>query len=68
MDKIIQNLQGGFYIISLLCIVYTVLDLRRRHKEKKKKAEKDKETWAELKVWGNEKGIPGSYYYRTKKY
>lgn len=43
MDKIIQNLQGGFYIISLLCIAYTVFDLRRRHKEKKK-AEKDKET------------------------
>ena len=63
MDKIIQNLQGGFYIISLLCIAYTVLDMRRRHKEKKKK---DKETWAELKVWGNEKGIPGSYYYRNR--
>ena len=67
MDKIIQNLQGGFYIISLLCIAYTIFDLRRRHKEKKKKAEKDKETWAELKAWGNEKGIPGSYYYRTHR-
>ena len=67
MDKIIQNLQGGFYIISLLCIAYTVLDLRRRHKEKKKKDKENKETRAELKVWGNEKGIPQSYYYRTKK-
>ena len=44
MDKIIQNLQGGFYIISLLCIAYTVFDLRRRHKEKKKKDEENKET------------------------
>ena len=44
MDKIIQNLQGGFYITSLLCIAYIIFDLRRRHKEKKKKAEKDKET------------------------
>lgn len=67
MDKIIQNLQGGFYIISLLCITYTVFDLRRRHKEKKKKDEEDKKTWAELKAWGKEKGIPGSYYYRTHR-
>lgn len=67
MDKIIQNLQGGFYIISLLCIVYTVFDLRRRYKEKKKKDKENKETWAELKAWGKEKGIPQSYYYRTKK-
>ena len=66
MDKIIQHLQGGFYIISLLCIAYTVFDLRRRHKEKKKKDKENKETWAELKVWGNEKGIPGSYYYRNR--
>lgn len=44
MDKIIQNLQGGFYIISLLCIVYTVFDLRRRYKEKKKKDKENKET------------------------
>lgn len=44
MDKIIQNLQGGFYIISLLCIAYTVFDLRRRHKEKKKKDEEDRKT------------------------
>ena len=67
MDKIIQNLQGGFYIISLLCIAYTVLDLRRRHKDKKKKDKENKETWAELKAWVKEKGIPRSYYYRTKK-
>ena len=44
MDKIIQNLQDGFYIISLLCIAYTVFDLRRRHKEKKKKDKENKET------------------------
>ena len=44
MDKIIQNLQGGFYLISLLCIAYTVFDLRRRHKEKKKKDGEDRKT------------------------
>ena len=66
MDKIIQNLRVGFYIISLLCIAYTVWDLRRRHKDKKKKDKENKETWAEVKTWGNEKGITGSYHYRNR--
>ena len=37
MEKLINGLQGGFYIIAVLCIAYTIFDLRRRHKEKKEK-------------------------------
>lgn len=36
MEKLINGLQGGFYIIAVLCIAYTIFYLRRKHKEKEK--------------------------------
>lgn len=36
MEKIIEGLQGGFYIIAFGCIIFTAYTLYNDHKKNKK--------------------------------